>query len=236
MVWWGKGGRDDFSNSRRGGETGFVALWTTGRTKGIGLLGHAIASSMETRHDVAVTGLEDAGLDFAVVVRALFALNDRKVVVSQEAARETLRANRGSKDNHILCDGAVQERHLAHGATSYVENPLFVGVDVVGIDFGELRGNAADLFSCGNVHQRGLMSNLVENLRIKHEELLTVDINDGEDDRNQQSDRREQPEAATAGLLGLRGTRRHFRCFGVNPKAQGRTGSPQRRRLCFRAV
>lgn len=59
-------------------------------------------------------------------------------------ARVTLCAERRSENDEVLGDGGVDDVHGAHGAAGVVEDPFFVGVYVMGVGLGEVRGDVVD--------------------------------------------------------------------------------------------
>lgn len=172
------------------------------RTEGVGLGGHLVASGDTTGHQVEVTSLEDAGLKLADLIRVLLTLNDGEVVVRKEASRVALGSNGRSEDDEVLGDGAVQQSHVSHGSSSNVEDPLLVGVNVLGIDLGELLSDAVDLLLHSDVHLGSLGRNLVEHIGVEDEELLTVDVDHRKDDGDRE-DQSGYEEEATTHFLAL---------------------------------
>ena len=166
-------------------------------TESVGLGRHFVAGGDTAGHDVEVTSLEDAGFKLADSVRVLLSINDGEVVVSKEATRVALGSDGRSEDDEVLSDRAVQQSHVTHSSSSNVEDPLLVGVNVLGIDLVELVSDAMNFLLHSDVHLGRLGGNLVEHVRVEDEELLTVDVDHREDDGDRQDDGTKEKEAAT---------------------------------------
>lgn len=177
--------------------------WKARRTESIGLSGHLVASGNTAAHEVHVSRAVDAGLELADLIRVLFSLDDGEVIVRKETSRVALGSDGRSEDDEVLSDRAVQQSHLSHGSSSNVEDPLLVGVDVLGIDLGELSGDAMDFSLDRDVHLGSFSGNLVEHIRVEDVELLTVDVDHREDNGDRKNDSRQKEEAAA-----------HFSRFG----------------------
>lgn len=172
------------------------------RTESVGLGRHFVASGDTAGHDVEVTSLEDARLKLADSVGVLLTVNDGEVVVSKEASRVALGSDGRSEDDEVLSDRAMQQGHVAHSSSSNVEDPLLVGVDVLGIDLVKFVRDAMDLLLHSDVHLGSLSRDLVEHIGVEDEELFTVDVDHREDNGDRQNDSAQEKEA-TAHFLTI---------------------------------
>lgn len=201
------------------------------RTESVGLSGELVTSGGSTRHQVEISRLEDAGLELSGEVGALLSLNDEEVVVRKMAPGVSLSADGRAKDHDILSNGAVQQGHVAHGASSDVEDPFLVGVDVLGVNFGELVGDSVDLLLHRNVHLSSLRGHTMKNFGVKDIEALPIEINRDEKKRDHQDQYGRENEAtahfqignywAMVGALGNQGQRAvddSWSQLGLSPK------------------
>lgn len=107
---------------------------------------------------------------FTSRVCPLLALQDNKVVISQETSGVALGTDRSAKDNDVFGQGSMQNPHGAHSTASIVEYPFFLELNVAGVFLVQILGNVGNqcmavvaiLF---NVAFRDLMKNmLIENV------------------------------------------------------------------------